>query len=57
MRTAENVSLLSAEEVRKIDAYWRACNYLMKDESIESLNDSHCERIGRPEISDWILPE
>lgn len=28
MRAAENVCLLSAEEVRNMDAYWRACNYL-----------------------------
>src|SRR5215212_6240259 len=27
-RTAEATGALSSEELRKIDAYWRACNYL-----------------------------
>lgn len=38
---------LSAEELRKIDAYWRACNYL----AYTYQND-----IEKPEIEQWTWP-
>jgi xylulose-5-phosphate/fructose-6-phosphate phosphoketolase len=53
---------LAADELDKLNAYWRACKYLaagmifLRDVQIECRNYAYENGVDLPEADDWVWP-